>query len=400
MSIFQGLSVYVLPNGMGKNRAELFKNSLVKNNAKLIDENVELEFDFEETSLQYPKYLIIYDENTIKTWENLDKSLGKKKFFLSIKKELEKSECDPKENYTKLRLKALGSLWLSECLKTKKFVHTENYEMWPLFVNNTFISNECKKITFQKSISTTKDSQNSEDFFKNDSFDNEKEPNSFRRGIKKAGSPKISEDSDDETNKKLKTCVKEPYLEKEISSGSSDDGDNEDISIYYKNMLQSNQIDEKDKKAFKVNTNSWTCAHSSKEQRINHNKKLTDKLESLMLIYENTKDKFRALGYQKAIQALKRCDHPITSFEEAIKLPGIGQKLAEKIAEIAQTGDLRKLDELNSREDLSAIKLFTSVHGIGPTFALSFVNQVFIEVKNFKNSKIKKTKYLGLSDFG
>ena len=57
-------------------------------------------------------------------------------------------------------------------------------------------------------------------------------------------------------------------------------------------------------------------------------------------------------------------------------LPGIGKRLAEKIWEIVQTGDLNKLNEMNSRDDINSIKLFTTVHGIGPTVAQSFVAQV------------------------
>lgn len=57
-------------------------------------------------------------------------------------------------------------------------------------------------------------------------------------------------------------------------------------------------------------------------------------------------------------------------------IPGVGKRLADKIWEIIQTGDLTKLSILDSRDDINAIKLFTNVHGIGPTTAQSFVAQV------------------------
>jgi DNA polymerase/3'-5' exonuclease PolX len=50
--------------------------------------------------------------------------------------------------------------------------------------------------------------------------------------------------------------------------------------------------------------------------------------------------------------------------KEAIKIKGIGNAIALKIAEIAQTGGLKKLEYLNSREDLNAIKIFSDIHGI------------------------------------
>ena len=69
---FKDLNVYILPNGMGKNRVELFKNALLKHGAILLNENSELEFKDSDSLLSY---LIIVDENTIKTWNNMDKAL-------------------------------------------------------------------------------------------------------------------------------------------------------------------------------------------------------------------------------------------------------------------------------------------------------------------------------------
>jgi DNA polymerase/3'-5' exonuclease PolX len=38
-------------------------------------------------------------------------------------------------------------------------------------------------------------------------------------------------------------------------------------------------------------------------------------LQAMAKAYESMNDKWRALGYRKAIMALKKCDRPITSFE-------------------------------------------------------------------------------------
>jgi DNA polymerase/3'-5' exonuclease PolX len=70
-------------------------------------------------------------------------------------------------------------------------------------------------------------------------------------------------------------------------------------------------------------------------------------------------------------------------------IPGIGKRIADKIWEIVQTGDLSKLENLKSREDINSVKLFTSIHGIGPTTAQNFISQVnsliiIIKFQNFK----------------
>jgi DNA polymerase lambda len=130
---------------------------------------------------------------------------------------------------------------------------------------------------------------------------------------------------------------------------------------------------------------------------VNHNKNLTDKLEAILSIYETTNDKFRALSYQKAIAALKRSPRQIKTKEEAMSLNGIGSRLAEKIAEIIEYGDLSKLNELNSREDIAALKLFTNCHGIGPTTASAFVAQGFRTLDDLKSkAKLNRQQLIGL----
>ena len=54
----------------------------------------------------------------------------------------------------------------------------------------------------------------------------------------------------------------------------------------------------------------------------------------------------------------------------------MGAKLADKIWEIAQSGELRKLNEFQSSEHVRVLKLFTDVWGAGPTTANAWYQQV------------------------
>ncbi|GFO08504.1 DNA polymerase lambda [Plakobranchus ocellatus] len=121
----------------------------------------------------------------------------------------------------------------------------------------------------------------------------------------------------------------------------------------------------------------WICAQSSKNPKANVNKYITDKLEEMVKAYESTNDKWRALGYQKAIGTLRKHPKEISSWEEAKSLPGIGARLADKIWEIAQSGELRKLKEFESSEELQVLKLFTNVWGAGPHTAQLWYQQGF-----------------------
>jgi len=64
-----------------------------------------------------------------------------------------------------------------------------------------------------------------------------------------------------------------------------------------------------------VLSGKWVCSQPSTTKGENHNKHITDKLEPLAKAYTHKGDKWRALGYSKAINALKSYHKPITSYE-------------------------------------------------------------------------------------
>ena len=66
-------------------------------------------------------------------------------------------------------------------------------------------------------------------------------------------------------------------------------------------------------------------------------------LEELKSVYEMQGDEWRTLGYKKAIAQLKRLTTPLTSVEQLDGLRGIGKRIREKIEEILESGQLKKL---------------------------------------------------------
>ncbi|MGH0145815.1 UNVERIFIED_CONTAM: hypothetical protein FKN15_010663 [Acipenser sinensis] len=59
----------------------------------------------------------------------------------------------------------------------------------------------------------------------------------------------------------------------------------------------------------------WVCAQSLEAKKENHNKHITDKLEVLAKAYTHQGDKWRALGYSKAINALQSYHKTVSSYE-------------------------------------------------------------------------------------
>nr|XP_005023247.3 DNA polymerase lambda isoform X1 [Anas platyrhynchos] len=119
----------------------------------------------------------------------------------------------------------------------------------------------------------------------------------------------------------------------------------------------------------------WVCAHSSDSKKENHNQCITEKLEVLAKAYSVQGDKWRALGYSKAINALKSYHKPVTSYQEACKIPGIGKRMAEKILEILESGHLRKLDHIS--ESVPVLELFSNIWGAGVKTAQMWYQQGF-----------------------
>lgn len=166
---------------------------------------------------------------------------------------------------------------------------------------------------------------------------------------------------------------------------SEDEGSNERKVNYNSSRLKPPQ------------TEKWICAQSSKSPKPNMNKLITDKLEEMVKAYESTNDKWRALGYQKAIQTLRKHPKQISSWEEAKSLPGIGTRLADKIWEIAQSGELRKLKEFESDEELQVLKMFTNVWGAGPHTAQLWYQQGFRTIADLEQkAKLNDQQKVGV----
>lgn len=83
--------------------------------------------------------------------------------------------------------------------------------------------------------------------------------------------------------------------------------------------------------------------------------------------------------------------------QEAKSLHGIGERLAEKIWEIAESGELRKLNELTSREENQAMALFTNIWGAGAQTARAWVMQGFRTLDDLREkTTLNKNQQIGL----
>ncbi|KAM9792854.1 LOW QUALITY PROTEIN: DNA polymerase lambda [Neosynchiropus ocellatus] len=142
----------------------------------------------------------------------------------------------------------------------------------------------------------------------------------------------------------------------------------------------------------------WVCAQSSHTKANNHNKHLTDKLEQLAKAYTHQGDRWRALGYSKAVNALKSYHKPVTSYQEACQIPGIGKRMADKIDEIMESGHLRKLDHIG--EAVPVLELFTNIWGAGAKTAQAWYQQGFRTLEDIRTkAHLSSTQKIGLKHY-
>jgi len=123
----------------------------------------------------------------------------------------------------------------------------------------------------------------------------------------------VSDGEINETDSKRAKCVlTKSDIHKSLNMSDEDSENDSEMDEFFSanETILSESSPEK-----KINASSFTCAYSSNEQKINQNKILTDKLEELGEIYSKTKDKFRAISYQKAVLALKHHNGPVTTYE-------------------------------------------------------------------------------------
>lgn len=144
----------------------------------------------------------------------------------------------------------------------------------------------------------------------------------------------------------------------------------------------------------------FACAHSS-SQMIDLNAHITAELEKLAEVYKSKNDTWRAHGYQKAIIAIRNHPKEITSREEALAIHGIGERLADKVAEIVESGKLRKVTEVCEGEEAETLKLFMGVWGAGPSTCQTWYAQGFRTLEDLlSKATLTRHQQIGLKHYG
>lgn len=103
-------------------------------------------------------------------------------------------------------------------------------------------------------------------------------------------------------------------------------------------------------------------------------------LQQMADYYDQMGDEWRIRAYRKAISTLRNQPSKICTKEQALALPNVGARLAEKIEEIAITNKLRRLDNARAEPSDQILRTFMQVYGAGHVQASKWVNEGYTTV--------------------
>ncbi|PYH88687.1 putative DNA polymerase POL4 [Aspergillus ellipticus CBS 707.79] len=143
---------------------------------------------------------------------------------------------------------------------------------------------------------------------------------------------------------------------------------------------------DKEDKAADAWQQKFTCMqkHDSKSNADNPNNRTIAVLQQMLDYYSRTDDHWRTIAYRKAISALRRQSKKIATRSQALAIPGIGQRLADKIEEIVFTNRLRRLENANATPEDHILQLFLGVYGAGITQASRWLAQGYKSLEDLR----------------
>ncbi|KAL0936564.1 DNA polymerase [Colletotrichum truncatum] len=132
----------------------------------------------------------------------------------------------------------------------------------------------------------------------------------------------------------------------------------------------------------------------------NPNSRTIEVLQQMCDYYTRTNDTWRPLAYRKAITQLKRQSTKISTAEEAIRLPGVGERLADKIEEVVMTNRLKRLEHAENEPMDEVLQSFLKIYGVGSVQAGRWIAQGFRTLDDLKEkAKLSTNQRIGIDHY-
>lgn len=132
----------------------------------------------------------------------------------------------------------------------------------------------------------------------------------------------------------------------------------------------------------------------------NPNARTIEVLQQMCDYYIRTKDHWRQTAYRRAIGLLKKQTTKIATYEQAVKIPSIGNRLAKKIEEIVLTDSLRRLKYTDLEPNDCVLQGFMNIYGVGLKQGLAWVAQGHKTLEDLKrHASLTVNQRLGIEHY-
>ena len=172
--------------------------------------------------------------------------------------------------------------------------------------------------------------------------------------------------------------------------GTDDKGERPALQLLNKRKTKFQQVQEK-----------WQCMQKhTGENTGNANASTIAILQQMADYYGQVGDEWRVRAYRKAIATLRNHPTKIQTKEEALALPNVGQRLAEKIEEIAFTNRLRRLDNARAEPSDQTLQTFMKVYGAGFVIASKWVSEGYTTLDELlQKADLTENQRIGIEHF-
>lgn len=140
--------------------------------------------------------------------------------------------------------------------------------------------------------------------------------------------------------------------------------------------------------------------HDSTSNNQNPNARTIEVLQQMLNHYTRTADHWRIMAYRKAISALRNKPRKVVNRAEALEIPGIGPRLADKIEEIVVTNRLRRLDNTSNTAEDRLLQKFLGVYGAGLSVASKWIAQGYKSLEDLRqDATLTRSQRVGLERY-
>ncbi|KAK0446787.1 hypothetical protein EV421DRAFT_1791382 [Armillaria borealis] len=160
---------------------------------------------------------------------------------------------------------------------------------------------------------------------------------------------------------------------------------------------------ESDHKPVKLMKRGYACDDKGLQvKQICPNQDVVDRLSELKGLHAakaGHEDRWKVFAYTRAISAIRVYPKRIKRTSEVLSLRGIGEKTAQKIWEILQTGGLRRI-KYETTEEVIVSRVFQGIYGVGLKTSLLWYgagNRTLDDIKTEKyGTKLSNAQKIGL----